>query len=217
MLGANELTAVVEEFTTEHGVVDLAGFSLDTAAFALRAADYRGAIQSVRVARIADLIRRRPRTRQSLAALGSLTPVAVARACRQLAALGLTSETDGHVAASPRLQAEPILRAVAVEIKVHHWRDGLRQAVQHSLFADESYLAVDLEYLARARRRIELLSDRGVGLIGVDRRRQTAILLERAKRTVNHVGHHRIFASEALVGRLVDGSLKRADRRPPTG
>lgn len=56
---------------------------------------------------------------------------------------------------------------IAIEAKLINWRKGLRQAVRHSVIADERYLAVPFKLATRLSYQLSEFEDRNVGLIGV--------------------------------------------------
>ena len=59
-------------------------------------------------------------------------------------------------------------RLTAVELKLDHWREALRQAMAYQVAADRAWVAMPLEAASRAYRQRWTFDAQGVGLLAVD-------------------------------------------------
>jgi hypothetical protein len=208
MLPDARISTIIPEFPTEHGIVDLAAFILDPARLAARLGS--GVLLRGRLAAdVALAVARGTRTRAAVRERLRVTDRSAARGIAMLREAGLLAEgAGGRLYVSPLVTHPPLTKAIAIELKVSHWRDATRQAVQHALFADESYVAMDLAFFRRYASSSQLLKERGIGLIGVDVRSSTAVVLQQA-RTVRRTDlRHRLMASEEVVRRVLDGATE---------
>jgi len=56
-------------------------------------------------------------------------------------------------------------KTIAIELKLHKWKQAFKQALIYQLCADESYIAMPQKYTSRVN--LDLLSEHGIGLISV--------------------------------------------------
>lgn len=64
---------------------------------------------------------------------------------------------------------------VSIELKVSEWRRALWQAIANFQIAEQSYIAIWEDYLARVEKEFDLLGAYGVGLISVGPRSATIL------------------------------------------
>jgi hypothetical protein len=98
----------------------------------------------------------------------AVSSTTVRRIIRPLEAEGYLEKTA--TGAFRRLYApRPIVsRFVSFEAKRSDWRSALAQAAAHRLFANESYVACDSEYVGRFNRASAYFKTAGIGLCSVD-------------------------------------------------
>jgi hypothetical protein len=71
-----------------------------------------------------------------------------------------------------KIKYEPIVnKVIAVEVKLTKWRRALIQAFKYTVFANQSYVAMDFSYVHRATANIEQFQRSNVGLLSISNER----------------------------------------------
>lgn len=130
-----------------------------------------------------------------LAASTYSAPEQIGKRVLRLVKLGLMSERSGGI----RVPANTLptgVHVVAVEAKLTRWREAISQARDYLTFANEAYIAMPANVIARNARALAACAEVGVGVIAVD---------EVDARIVLHAQMHRPCSGEWV--RIVSGSI----------
>ena len=174
-------TLITREFSVGFGIADLVYFEMSKK----RDSAINEPISSDSALSILDLFHHKDMlTIHQISSLVHLSVNTVIKRVRELVYLGYLESAQQRY--RQKIKHKPIVdKIIAIEVKLSNWKRALIQAFKYTIFANQSYVAMDADYVHRAGANIDEFQKYNIGLLSITDRGEIESIFEPAWEPLN--------------------------------
>lgn len=167
-------TLSTREFSVGFGIADLVYFEMSKK----RDSVFTEPINSDSALSILDLFHHKDMlTIHQISSLVHLSVNTAIKRVRELVYLGYLESTQQKY--RQKIKYKPIVdKIIAIEVKLTNWKRALIQAFKYTIFANQSYVAMDADYVHRAKANMDEFQKYNIGLLSITDRGEIERIFE---------------------------------------
>lgn len=160
---ARNRTLLAQEFTIGFGVADLVFLELVQGA---RSAITKSILSDTSLGVLRLFQNDKSLTAQQISCMAHISLRTAKDKMRELVELGYLEASEKSF--RQKKKYKPIInKVIAIEVKLHNWKRALIQAFKYLVFANQSYVAMDADYVHRAKVNMDEFRKSNVGLVSI--------------------------------------------------